>query len=82
MPPPSKKNIARIVQLEHQNANLNARVRRARDGRRRAEEARERADQDLASLMADMRELAAQAGPAVERAAEDEHNVQVAQVLT
>ena len=73
---------ARIIQLEHQNANLNSRVRRARDGRRRAEEARERADQDLASLMADMRELGAQAGPVVERAAEDEHSVQAARVLT
>ena len=32
--------------------------------------------------MADMRELNAQVGPAVERAAEDEHSVQAARVLT
>jgi len=73
---------ARIRYLEQQNATLNSQARRAKDACRRAEKAREDAEQDLAKLVADMEEMNAQVGPAVERAVEAEENVQAARVLT
>ena len=73
---------ARIHQLENLNATLVTKVKREADRRRAAEEARKRTEQDLASLMADMKEMNQQVGPAVERAMEAVENAQAARVLS
>jgi len=72
----------RIRFLEEQNVTLNSQARRARSERDRAVTARQDAEQDLAKLVADMEDMNAQVGPAVERVVQAEENIAAARVLT
>ena len=69
----------RIAELEKANSKLEARLKRAKDGRRRADEARDEAVHGLNSLAKDVEE---QVAPAMERAAEASDSAQAASALT